>query len=495
MSSIEKKIGKSVAFQFLGFLVSGLVSILFIPFTIQKLGTNQYGIYEMVLALTLINALLEIGVGSTITNYIKKYFDKSDSEYRSFFWSFFWFKLMIALIAFFVCVFLAQNVSWIFKKVSENDLPILSQSILWFAIGVLLNNFISFFDNVQNGFVRFDLTSIANILSKVFYIIAFFVWMSNWKNGNISQFCFLTFVCVPAFRLLVQLFILFTTQKQILPKPTFFDRKNITQNINYIGGVSTITLVAQFYNYGIAFLLSLVAVPTLVGEFGIIKKVLDLVGGISDMLVRPIMPASKDLLKKYSLSKVVYDGTKIHASIVLAITTFILINSSALSEFYLQNKYLNFNIHLMIMAIPRLFPSFIVMLMLYYGEGKTKINIFNQLRKVSFSFLFGFLGFHFFSFLGLLVGLTAGALIAIGMNLSRFLDYYKSINSAKFMNIYIQKWVCVALIFFIYSLLESAFGLSLFSLLLWNTIAFILFALFYKNEVQSILSQIKQKMK
>lgn len=493
MNSIEKKVSKSIVYQFASFFITGIVSILFIPFTIQKLGTNQYGIYEMVLALTLINALLEIGVGSTITNYIKKYFDKDKKEYRSFFWSFFWFKLFIALIAFVVCLVIAFNVSFIFKKVAIDDLGLLKKSIIWFAFGVLMNNFVSFFDNVENGFVRFDLTSIANISSKLFYIITFFIWITNWNDIDIAQFCFITFVFVPTFRLVLQIGILVSVQRHIVPKVASFSKKNITDNINYIGGVSSITLIAQFYNYGIAFLLSLVAIPTLVGEFGIIKKVLDLVGGISDMLVRPIMPASKDLLKKHSLDKIVYNGTSIHATIVLGITTFIIINSSAISSFYLQNRYPSFNLHLIIMAIPRLFPSFIVMLMLYYGEGKTKINIFNQLRKVVISMTFGFIGFHFYDFIGLLIGLALGASIAIGFNLNHFLSYYKKISSSKFLGIYIEKWMVVAFIIFLYALIESQLGLSIFTLLLWNVLAIVLFLFFFRKEIKIILAQLNKK--
>ena len=83
---IQKKILNSISSQILYILVSSIIGLSLVPITINMLGKIEYGAFELILSLILIDAFLEFGLGSTLVKYIPEH--KVDTaSLKTFFWS------------------------------------------------------------------------------------------------------------------------------------------------------------------------------------------------------------------------------------------------------------------------------------------------------------------------------------------------------------------------------------------------------------------------
>ena len=476
MHNVEKKISKSIIFQFLNVFFSGLVGLIFIPFIIKKLGADQYGLFEIVFSLNVINAVLDIGVGSTLVNYTNKYFKQGIEEFGGFFWSYFWLKLFLSILGAILCIVIAFFLPNIFSKVPFDQYEIIRISIYWFAIGVILNNLNSFLASVQNGFVRFDLSSIAAIFSKLFYLVFFFIWWYLWEINTIEDFSFITFILVPLIKLLIQVFQIGKILPSELRNVKWFRKQYVLETLSYLKGISVITIFAQFFNYGSQALLSVLAPPEVVGEFGILKRIMGLVQTVSSMVIRPIMPAANSLREKYSISRIVLSGTQIHAIIVIGMSLLLVLNAEFINKFYLNSKFQNFNLSMFLINLQLLLPTFSIMLMLYYNEGLVKMSVECNILNTIVSLVFAYFGFKINSFLGFLAGMSFGYLLVMLWQTFRFLKLYE-INKFKFFRIYIiQYGICIFASVLSISLIKKM-GVSLLAFISINitTIVLIVF--------------------
>lgn len=477
MAEVESKITRSVSYQFANLLISGLVGVFFIPFIISSIGKTQYGIFEMVFSLNIINSVLDIGVGSTIVNYSKKYYDDGITHFSNFFWTYFWFKAGLSIIGFTVCIILAVNTELVFTKIDPAEILSLKYSIGWFAVGILIQNMNSFLNGIQNGFVRYDMTSFANIISRVFYIGGFFIWLYMYEENTITGFCLLTFVLVPLSKLVIQLIQMFVYLPNLLTKPKGVKWFYLKDTLNYLGGISFITIFAQLFNSGAQTMLTFLATPVMVAEFGILKRIMKLVKRISEMLVRPIMPAAHDLRKKYSLREIIIKGTKVHSIAVTGLVFIILVNAEIISVYYLQSEFPSISLHLLIFAFPVLTPSFAVMLMLYYNDGKSIMSVQFNIINAVLSLLMAYFGLKYFGLLGFLTGLTLGLSLCTFVQVFRFLNYF-DIKKRDFFVIYLKRYLTLALCLIIYFVIESYMGFGIKSAIVWNVIIGILLAIF-----------------
>jgi O-antigen/teichoic acid export membrane protein len=473
MYTIESKITKSVSYQFVNLLITGLAGVFFIPFIISSLGKEQYGIFEIAYSLNIINSVLDIGIGTTITNYAKKYFDLDKKKFAEFFWTFFWFKVLLSIIGLVICILLSYNVDSIFRKVSLENAQILKLVIIWFGIGVLIESLNSFLSGVVNGFVRFDITSFAGISSKVFYVLGFFIWYYIGEFTLVS-FSILSFVLVPLVKLITQLLQVYIYVPEVVSTPKMPRLFYIKDTLNYLGGISFVTISAQLFNYGTQALLSIVASPVIVGEFGILQRILRLVKQISSMLVRPVMPAAQDLKKKYSIVKIITLGTNIHSIAVIGITFMVLINSDIISKYYLHSEFPNFSLHLIIMGVQMLIPSFAVMLMLYYNEGKSEMSVQFNILNTIISIALAYIGLGYFGFIGYISGLTIGYTICTSIQLIRYLKYY-NILFIDFYKIYIKRYMTIIVGLLIYCAISILFGQSVLHIVFWNVLIVTIF--------------------
>ncbi len=66
--------------SYLNIFISSLVGILFTPYMVSTLGQTEYGLYQLLYAAIGYIALLDFGLGSTLTRFILKYQSENDKE-------------------------------------------------------------------------------------------------------------------------------------------------------------------------------------------------------------------------------------------------------------------------------------------------------------------------------------------------------------------------------------------------------------------------------
>ena len=101
--TIQKQILNSVSSQIIYIFVLSVVGLALVPITINMLGSFQYGAFELILSLILIDVFLEFGLGATLIKYIPEY--KEDRvNLKKFVWSYYYIKMFLSSLGFFVIV-------------------------------------------------------------------------------------------------------------------------------------------------------------------------------------------------------------------------------------------------------------------------------------------------------------------------------------------------------------------------------------------------------
>ena len=74
----QRKVG--FVLSYLSIFVSSMVGILFTPYMISSLGPTEYGLYQLLYSVIGYVALLDFGLGGTLTRFILKYRSENNHE-------------------------------------------------------------------------------------------------------------------------------------------------------------------------------------------------------------------------------------------------------------------------------------------------------------------------------------------------------------------------------------------------------------------------------
>ena len=69
-----------VIFSYLLIVVDILVALLFVPYLLKNLGDDEYGLYRLLYSTASYLAVLDFGLGGTITRFVVKYKTENDTE-------------------------------------------------------------------------------------------------------------------------------------------------------------------------------------------------------------------------------------------------------------------------------------------------------------------------------------------------------------------------------------------------------------------------------
>ncbi|WP_186758635.1 lipopolysaccharide biosynthesis protein [Echinicola salinicaeni] len=486
---IKKNIRRSVFFQILNLVVLGITGIVFIPFLISSMGKDQYGLFEIIFSFNLINVLLDIGIGTTITNFSLKYFNSGIGKFSKFYWSYFWLKVFLSLVGFLFCLSIPFFSNKLFVNLQPNEILILNTGFVIFAFGVLIQNINAFFDNIQQGFVRFELPAYSNVASKLIYILLFFLWINSGVYENILGYCMLTFIIYPLLRLVIQIF----QTNSILPlrdlKFCWMDLDLLKSDFSFLKGISLITILGQSYNFGPQIILSVIGTPALIADFSIAKKVIDFIRKISDMFIRPFLPATSELLKIMSLENLVFKGVKIHSFLILLLTFCVIINNKLIGAILVDEENLKFSFYLTLYTLILVIPSFAVPLMVYYNQGRYKMSILFNLANTIFSLLFSFVSFNFFGLTGFIIVLV---LVYGLLSLFQVYSYSKffKLSFKKYILIYFKNYLVFSFLWALYYLQSSLLELSDIGSIITNIIfciSYLVISLLINSDIIKII--------
>jgi O-antigen/teichoic acid export membrane protein len=78
--SLSYKTLKNISYNFIGYFWPFIFSLFITPIIVLRLGVEKYGIYMLVMAISALMGLFDLGIGSTMVKYISEYQSKEDND-------------------------------------------------------------------------------------------------------------------------------------------------------------------------------------------------------------------------------------------------------------------------------------------------------------------------------------------------------------------------------------------------------------------------------
>jgi len=424
--SIKRNISASILLQVIFVVISGVIGIAIVPVIIRHVGKITFGILELILTLELINAFFEFGFGSTVVKYTLEFIRKDKNEFNTFIWTFIYIKIILSVIVVFIVLLLGLNFEHIFKDIPDQQVNSIRISIVIYCAGLLLKNFVDVFDNILRGIIRYDLSIIANLSSRILYFFIVFLLFRIKIDAGIIELSFLSFIITPLSKgVLIGLFFKkLKTGFNIIPQK--FSKIILSKTFHFMGGISLISIIAQVYNQGIKFVLGMISNPLAVAYFGIANRIRSPILQIDDSILRPLIPAGTVIWNTESRSsEIVFKYTRLQASIIIGLSVFILAFITKFIHLWLGEGYKEVSTIITIFVIPFVLPSFGVLLMFYYATGKTKLSMYlNTLNTICALFLSIILQ-KYFGLIGFVIGISITQIIISIMGMVVYCREYR----------------------------------------------------------------------
>ena len=181
-SSKQIKYGAILGYILLG--TSTLYGLFSIPFILKYVQTDHYGVYKSVASIASALAVVDFGLGATMTRYISKFSatgekDKTNNFIAMVFIQFFVLLLVLAIIS----LVFYLNIGLVFKGTYDSNQVSLAKSL--FAL-LILNMSLSLLENlffgIVNGNERFIFSNSLKIISIVIKIILIVVLLPITQN-------------------------------------------------------------------------------------------------------------------------------------------------------------------------------------------------------------------------------------------------------------------------------------------------------------------------
>lgn len=371
---MQKKILSSVSSQIIFILISTLIGLALVPITINMLGKIEYGAFELILSLILIDTFLEFGLGSTLVKYIPEL--KHDIEkLRSFVWSYYYIKLFLTILGFIVVVLVGYNFDILFNLEGVENIEEIKLATYIFGAGLIVSSITTFLDNFLKGFVYFGLTNTARIISNLLFFAIFYLYYVEADIYSIVYIALIWFVVKPLLLLVIIIALVKYLNLSYILKPVKFNIEALRDTLKYMYAMTYIVMVAQLYNRMPKILLGIVAGPISVAYWGIMEKVKEPLLQLESSMIRPLIPILSDkqnivsMTEQKTLQAIRLQYLFMSFLGIMTITHIDLFIFLWLGEDYSQVAEL-----VKIILVSFLFPKAGVLLMMYYAEGKTKIN-------------------------------------------------------------------------------------------------------------------------
>ena len=498
---IQKKIFNSIFSQVIYILVSAVVGLALVPITIDMLGTMQYGVFELILSLILIDVFLEFGLGSTLVKYIPEY--KVDIErLKVFCWSYYYIKLVLSILGFLVILFIGYHFNIFFNLDEVQDIESIKIAVYLFGAGLIINGLVSFLDNFLRGFVYFGIANGIKTVSVLFFFFVYYVYYIQYDilEYNIIHIVFIWFILRPIFSLVLHIVVLRYLDLSYLLKPVKFDYLIIQNTLRYMFGMTYIVMIAQFLNRAPKLILGMLTNPIYVAYWGIMEKIKEPLLQLNSSLLRPLIPILSDQTNITHVSEdKVFQASRLQYFLMSFLGIMVMVHIDLLIIVWLGEEFSSVSTIVKIMMISFLFPSAGVFLMMYYAEGKTKINrIFTTLHTIISITLAIFVILATNDLILFTVSFSVVAIFISYLSINTYLTYFK-LNKVEFLKKSVLIPLQILIVYYaIISYIQTLLSIDLMGLLISICISFILYAglffVFMKREDKVIiLEMIKWK--
>lgn len=174
-----------VIFSYLLIVVDTLVALLFVPFLLDGLGQDEYGLYRLLYSTASYLAVLDFGIGGTITRYIVKYKTENDIKAQENFMAM---GLLIygvlAVITMIVSAVIALIIPHMYGASISPDKMRKAQIIFLILCSthalVLFNHA---YTGLFSAYERFSYSKISNIIKILVRVVVLLLVLRIWKSA------------------------------------------------------------------------------------------------------------------------------------------------------------------------------------------------------------------------------------------------------------------------------------------------------------------------
>lgn len=240
----RNEIKNGLILSYLLIFINMVYGLLITPYLLKYVGNVDYGVYKSVSSLSASLAVLDLGLGSTMTRYMSKY--NAEKDYKTannfsamMFIQYFIIAGIIAVVG--VCVQLSLE-SIFGAKFSESELLLAKGLLIFLILNTVLRLFENLLTGIAGGFEHFTVSNGVKIGSIVLKVALLFVFLPYTRN--VMLVVILETVVVIAACVVLIIYILKVIG--IRPKLIKWDNKLFRESFGYTGLMFVQTLTIQF---------------------------------------------------------------------------------------------------------------------------------------------------------------------------------------------------------------------------------------------------------
>jgi O-antigen/teichoic acid export membrane protein len=445
IGSNSKILARSVVFQVLSILITGIVSIALVPLIISLLGIEAYGVLEIIVSLAILNFVFEFGLGSTIIKYLLDFRNEGAETYNQFLWTYFNIKTSLAIIALLVSFVVALNFNLIFNSIPQPIIEKAKLSVVIFGIGIILSTWATYSMNMLKGLTRFDLANIVGIVSQLVTLSSvYFVKIALPTTIDIIYVSCILFILRPSVVLFTGMVLLLREDKNISFRPRGINRKVLNKTIGFLGGSSLITIVAQSINRGPKILIGMIQNPTAVAAWAIAEKLRNPIQQIQSSILRPLIPIG-NLLSSSKQTEMIIKINKYQMYLIGGVASMTIIFIPNFISIWIGDEFNESILIIRIWFLGYLLPNVGTMSMFYYSHGKTSLNLKFTLIYAVIGLPLGIYLTAIYGPVGFAIGLLAGQIVTMLFQLKYFTSYFSIRYSNLFLNSYLGPYITILL--------------------------------------------------
>lgn len=174
-----------VIFSYLLIAVDVLVALLFVPYLLENLGDNEYGLYRLLYSTASYLAVLDFGIGGTITRYIVKFKTEKNIQAQENFMAM---GLLIYGLLAAITTVVSVVIAWMIPHMYAASI---SQEQMRQAQGIFLilcaTHAVTLFSHAYTGlfsaYERFSYSKISNITKILIRIVVLVAVLRIWKTA------------------------------------------------------------------------------------------------------------------------------------------------------------------------------------------------------------------------------------------------------------------------------------------------------------------------
>ncbi len=157
---------KGVALSYISLLLQNVITVLYTPFMLHKLGQSEYGLYSLVASILTYLNIMDFGIGNAIVRFTAEFREKkSREELSSLFGMFFVIYLIISVLVIISGTILYFNLPHMFSEtLSAKEISDAETMFLILLLNLVLTFMFSIFTSIITAYEKFVFQKTLNIL-------------------------------------------------------------------------------------------------------------------------------------------------------------------------------------------------------------------------------------------------------------------------------------------------------------------------------------------